>query len=210
MFARLLLLIILILPNTAIAEDKYARLYEKSSEITYDDLVVDVKGYKVPSRATFRAWILLNHAEKQVKDIAKVFQDSGIQETMPLYLILLQGTDWALNNTSLFTLPKKSNLPKMIATVKFIQTYIEPEIGTVVPVSGERSSIYNSTAGGASRSKHLGFCALDLVPMNDIKREELHKKLKAIHQQHGKKYNVGLGLYSGVRFHIDTCGFRSW
>lgn len=206
---KILLILLLLIPGPAIADD-YSKLYEDETEFSYDDLVVDVKGYKVPSRTTFMAWILLNHAEKQVEEIAKTFSDSGITRTMPLYLILLQGTDWVMNNTSLFTLPDKKNIPNMINTVKFIQTYIEPEIGIVIPVSGERSSIYNSTAGGAARSKHLSFCALDMVPKEDINRQDLHKKLKKIHKEHGQKYNVGLGLYSGVRFHIDTCGYRNW
>lgn len=98
----------------------------------------------------------------------------------------------------------------MIKTLTFIQTFIEPEIGVVIPVSGERTSNYNQQAGGAPRSKHLEFCALDLVPSEDISREELHVKLKQIHAKNGKEHNVGLGLYDGVRFHIDTCGFRQW
>jgi len=206
---RIVVILLLLTPGLATA-DNFSKLYEDETKISYDDLVVDIKGYKVPTRTSFRAWIMLNHADKRVQAIADDFKANGITVTMPLYLILLQGTDWAMNNTSLFTLPDKKNTPNMIKTIKFIQTYIEPEIGIVIPVSGERSDIYNSTAGGASKSKHLSFCALDMVPKEDITREALHKKLKAIHKEHGKKNNVGLGLYSGVRFHIDTCGFRNW
>ncbi|MGF1695392.1 hypothetical protein L4D20_02170 [Vibrio kyushuensis] len=204
------LFISLLLMTSQPHSDDLQKLYTEETEINYDDLIVDVHGYKLPTRVAFRGWTLLNHAEDKVLKIGKQLRDAGIKPTMPLHLILLQGTDWVMSNTTLFTLPNSKHLPNMIRTLIFIQTYIEPEIGVVIPVSGERTDIYNQQAGGALRSKHLDFCALDLVPSSDISRPDLHKKLKAIHAKNGQKYEVGLGLYSGVRFHIDTCGFRSW
>lgn len=98
----------------------------------------------------------------------------------------------------------------MIRTVKFIQNHIEPVGGPLVPVSGDRDQYYNQTAGGAPRSQHLSFCALDLVPIKDLSREELHRKLWQIYKTVGRENNMGMGLYSGLRFHIDTCGYRNW
>ncbi|MCK6264634.1 hypothetical protein KP803_15240 [Vibrio sp. ZSDE26] len=204
------LFIALLLSTTQINSEELQKLYTEDTEIDYSDLVVDVHGYKVPTRTAFRGWMLLNHAEDKVMKIGKQLRDAGITRSMPLHLILLQGTDWVMSNTTLFTLPNAKHLPNMIRTLTFIQTHIEPEIGVVIPVSGERTDLYNQQAGGALRSKHLEFCALDLVPASDISRPDLHKKLKTIHAKVGPKHNVGLGLYSGVRFHIDTCGYRSW
>lgn len=190
------------------------KLYKSETELEYRDLVIDVKGYKVPTRAAFRGWMLMNQAEGRVQEIADQLYAAGISEepmkTMPLHLILLQGTNWAMNGTSVFTLPDKKQVPQMVRTLKFIQQYIEPIIGPLIPVSGDRDQYYNQTSGGASKSQHLNFCALDLVPINDLSRAELHKKLWAIYRTDGKANNMGLGLYSGVRFHIDTCGYRSW
>lgn len=203
-------LVAALLSTTEPHNDELEKLYTTEREISYDDLVVDVRGYKVPTKAAFQGWVLLNNAEKKVEKIGNQLREAGIKETMPLHLILLQGTDWVLSDTTLFSLPEAQNMPKMIKTLKFIQTYIEPEIGVVIPVSGERTSSYNQQAGGAPRSKHLEFCALDMVPSEEITREELHVKLKKIHSQYGKEHFVGLGLYDGVRFHIDTCGYRQW
>ncbi|PMJ99195.1 D-Ala-D-Ala carboxypeptidase family metallohydrolase [Vibrio sp. 10N.261.55.A7] len=204
------LFIALLLSTTQPHSEELQKLYTEETEINYDDLVVDVHGYKLPTRAAFRGWVLLNHAEEKVTKIGHQLRDAGVTKSMPLHLILLQGTDWVMSNTTLFSLPNAKHLPNMIRTLKFIQTHIEPEIGVVIPVSGERTDLYNQQAGGALQSKHLEFCALDLVPASDISRKDLHKKLKAIHAKVGQKNEVGLGLYSGVRFHIDTCGFRSW
>ncbi|MFS1471998.1 D-Ala-D-Ala carboxypeptidase family metallohydrolase [Vibrio breoganii] len=190
------------------------KLYDSGNDLEYNDLVIEVKGYKVPTRAAFRGWMLMNRAEGRVGEIAQQLRDAGITEeplkTMPLHLILLQGTNWAMNGTSVFTVPDQKRVPNMVRTVKFIQEHVEPVLGPLVPVSGDRTQYYNQTSGGATKSQHLNFCALDLVPINDITREELHKKLWSIYKSVGKENKMGMGLYSGVRFHIDTCGYRNW
>jgi hypothetical protein len=207
-----MLCIPLLLSGFCMAETDLSKLYTSSTEFKYENMLVDVKGYKVPTIDAFKGWVILNRAGPKVQAIANYFKERGVanQNTMPLHLVLLQGTDWALNDTSLFTLPNSKHLDNMVNTLVFIQTYVEPEVGIVIPVSGERAKIYNDSAGGAPRSKHLDFCALDLIPKEDWSRKELHKKIKAIWYKFGKEHNVGLGLYAGVRFHIDTCGYRTW
>ncbi|GEA50680.1 hypothetical protein VIN01S_14840 [Vibrio inusitatus NBRC 102082] len=210
---RFVCLLLSTLTFTASANE-LMKLYISEEDWEYNDLVVSVKGYKVPTRAAFRGWILMNQAQKPVKEIADQMLASGITEvpmkTMPMHLVLLQGTNWAMNGTSVFTLPDNKQVPNMVRTVKFIQEHVEPVLGPLVPVSGDRDQYYNETSGGASRSQHLNFCALDLVPINDLSREELHKKLWSIYKSVGKENKMGMGLYSGVRFHIDTCGYRNW
>ncbi|TKF90720.1 hypothetical protein FCV82_01500 [Vibrio breoganii] len=210
---RLACLMLLSISFSASSND-LLKLYDSENELEYNDLVIEVKGYKVPTRAAFRGWMLMNRAEGRVGEIAQQLRDAGITEeplkTMPLHLILLQGTNWAMNGTSVFTIPDQKLVPNMVRTVKFIQDHVEPVLGPLVPVSGDRTQYYNQTSGGATKSQHLNFCALDLVPINDITREELHKKLWSIYKSVGKENKMGMGLYSGVRFHIDTCGYRNW
>ncbi len=210
---RLACLMLLSISFSASSND-LLKLYDSENELEYNDLVIEVKGYKVPTRAAFRGWMLMNRAEGRVGEIAQQLRDAGITEeplkTMPLHLILLQGTNWAMNGTSVFTVPDQKRVPNMVRTVKFIQEHVEPVLGPLVPVSGDRTQYYNQTSGGATKSQHLNFCALDLVPINDITREELHKKLWSIYKIVGKENKMGMGLYSGVRFHIDTCGYRNW
>ncbi len=63
------ILITLALSTTQPYPEEFERLYTEETEITYDDLVVDVHGYKVPTRSAFRGWMLLNHAEDKVREI---------------------------------------------------------------------------------------------------------------------------------------------
>lgn len=186
------------------------KLYEVHTDFDYSDLVVEVQGFKVPTLAAFRGWVLMNRKEKEIQEGYKYFLDNGVKEGIPLHLILLQGTDWTLSNTTVFNLPDKKNWDNMVRTLLFVQEHVMPKTGLLIPVSGDRSKEYNQHAGGAPRSSHLDFCALDMVPVRNISRTELHKILMSVYNKVGRKNNMGLGLYSGVRFHIDTCGYRSW
>ena len=187
-----------------------SKLYEVHTDFDYSDLVVEVQGFKVPTLAAFRGWVLMNRKEKEIQEGYKYFLDNGVKEGIPLHLILLQGTDWRLSNTTVFNLPDKKNWDNMVRTLVFVQEEVMAKTGVLIPVSGDRSREYNQHAGGAPRSSHLDFCALDMVPVRNISRTELHKILMSVYNKVGRKNNMGLGLYSGVRFHIDTCGFRSW
>ncbi|WP_411184596.1 D-Ala-D-Ala carboxypeptidase family metallohydrolase [Photobacterium rosenbergii] len=196
-------------PSQAEAVD-LTKLYEVHTDFDYSDLVIEVQGFKVPTLAAFKGWVLMNKKQKEIQEGHQYFLDQGVKEGIPLHLILLQGTDWRLSNTNVFNLPDKKNWDNMVRTLLFIQEHVMPKTGLLIPVSGDRSQEYNQHAGGAPRSSHLDFCALDLVPVRNISRTELHKILMSVYNKVGRKNNMGLGLYSGVRFHIDTCGYRSW
>lgn len=98
----------------------------------------------------------------------------------------------------------------MIPTLRFVKKELLPIIGPIEVNSGYRSKEYNKLAGGVKNSKHLSFCALDLKPVEDMSLKDMQKKLLKLWKKRGKRYQLGLGLYSGKFFHIDTCGYRKW
>jgi len=100
----------------------------------------------------------------------------------------------------------KNILPLLI----FIKKELIPQIGSVEIVSCFRTPRYNRAAGGSRGSKHLYFNAADIIPLKQISTSRLKKILKNIWRKIGRQYHLGLGLYSGLRFHIDTMGFRKW
>ena len=51
---------------------------------------------------------------------------------------------------------------------------------------------------------------LDLVPVKEVPRPQMMRSLCAIHDFRGDEYDIGLGFYSGHRFHVDSKGFRRW
>jgi hypothetical protein len=55
------------------------------------------------------------------------------------------------------------------------------------------------------------FFALDLTPVSaDVSRAGMIRGICAAHAKNGRAYETGLGFYSGLRFHVDSSGFRKW
>lgn len=83
-------------------------------------------------------------------------------------------------------------------------------IGAVEAVSGYRGEQLNQCSGGAKASAHRHFFALDLMPVADLGRDGLVSSICRFHDLRGADYDVGLGFYTGMRFHVDSKGFRRW
>ena len=92
----------------------------------------------------------------------------------------------------------------------FVKAHVEPVVGAVEALSGYRNAALNQCAGGARESAHRHFYAIDLTPLRPIGREGMIRSLCAIHRFRGEGYAIGLGFYSGLRFHVDSMGFRRW
>lgn len=129
---------------------------------------------------------------------------------LPTYQILRSASMAKECNESAFDIPPNKYWPNIVKTLKFIKTYIEPEIGELEAVSGYRNPVLNQCAGGAKNSAHAKYFALDLIPITDIKREELIGRVCQIHTKFGKNFDIGLGFYSYTRFHIDAKSYRRW
>jgi hypothetical protein len=110
-----------------------------------------------------------------------------------------------------FAAPPAALWPAMFATLRLLRDHVAPAVGPVDIVSAWRSEAFNTCLGGAVRSAHRDFIALDLVPLDPaITRADLIARLCAVHRAEGRAARFGLGIYSGRRFHIDTRSFRGW
>ncbi len=95
-------------------------------------------------------------------------------------------------------------------TLEFVRDHVQPVIGPVEAVSGYRDEALNKCAHGAPQSAHRHFYAIDLVPLGPIDRAALMRSLCKIDDLRGQQYEIGLGFYSGVRFHVDSQRYRLW
>ena len=95
-------------------------------------------------------------------------------------------------------------------TLRYINDYVIPTVGPVEAVSAYRNPSLNVCAGGAPESAHKHYSAVDLVPLRQTTREDLMRKLCAVHARRGTDYQVGLGFYAFLRFHVDTTKYRRW
>lgn len=160
--------------------------------------------------AHFGAFIILNDAHQTLHEFEELLRAERVTDVVPVEKMWMQGTDWRSHEHMAYAIPPKESWPKIVRTLKFMQRELLPVIGPVEVMSGFRTPTYNFIAGGAPRSQHLNFSALDVRPKADLARRELHTRLQRIWRQRGKAWNFGLGLYAGTRFHIDTGGYRQW
>jgi len=160
--------------------------------------------------ADFQAFINAGNHQGTLLKFERYLRLSSVTNVIPTEQLLRQGTDWRNNRLPQYAFPPEALWPRMIETLKFMRRFVIPSIGPVEVLSGFRTPVYNRTAGGAKRSQHLEFSALDVRPVSDLSRTDLHKRLQRIWRTHGRALNIGLGLYGGRRFHIDTGGYRQW
>lgn len=152
-------------------------------------------------------------ARKEARSLAKYdrwLAGQGLSAVVPMEGLTRSATDWRKCKGQAYAVPPKEYWPAIAPTLRLLEDEIKPLVGPVRVDSGWRSPKINACVGGAKASKHMTYQALDLTPLSPITREELIVRLCTFHRDHGAKYNMGLGIYNGTRFHIDTGGYRRW
>ena len=114
--------------------------------------------------------------------------------------------------------PRRDWWPRIVPTLQLAEMLRTVMGHRLIVGNGYRPAAVNKRAGGARRSQHVQFRALDLdLPLDKRdphKRLRFHEAAVSLWLDLGEEYAIGLGLYSphgGTRIHIDT-GFRrrSW
>lgn len=146
---------------------------------------------------------------------AKAFEaflaERGVGGVLPTDQLLRNATSWrACKLEWPWSMPPRELWPHVVPTLRFIRDEIAPRIGPVAVESGYREPKLNRCAGGAAHSAHALFYALDLMPQRAVSQKVLIATICNVHREAGRNHNVGLGFYGGVRFHVDTKGFRRW
>ena len=134
----------------------------------------------------------------------------GVGGVAPTWQLLRTATDWQKCGADPFEVPPVNAWPNIVATLRYIGTYIVPMMGPVEPVSVYRNPALNACAGGAATSTHREMGAVDMVPLRPITREALMRELCRIHAASAGASSAGLGFYKGLRFHIDSRKYREW
>jgi len=165
---------------------------------------------RAPDREQFAAWSQEQGLVSEFQDFVDLLEAPGLAEVVEPWTLLRQGTDWHTVEHPPFAMPAREQWEAILPTLAFIQEHIEPQFGPVEVVSAFRTPDFNAAAGGSNGSRHKYFEALDLVPIEPIRRARLHAKLEALHSEQGEAHRLGLGLYENTRFHVDTWKLRRW
>lgn len=161
--------------------------------------------------ADYLAWLARSPAARaQVLSFKSYLDGEKVDEVLPTWQLVRTASMWRECNGPRFEVAPFGEWQHIAATLRFIKAHVVPVIGPVEAVSGYRNPTLNQCSGGARESAHRHFYALDLVPLRDVARRALIRSICAIHEWRGRAYDAGLGFYSGLRFHLDSKGYRRW
>ncbi|MFL6846146.1 MAG: D-Ala-D-Ala carboxypeptidase family metallohydrolase [Allosphingosinicella sp.] len=164
------------------------------------------------SKADYLAWLSRDPGARAEVLSFKAFLDAGgVDDVVPTWQLVRTASKWRECSGPRFEVAPVAEWAHISATLEFVKTEVEPVIGKVEAVSGFRNEELNHCAGGAPASAHAHFYALDLVPLDDdLSRAALIGDICRIHQTTGRQFDIGLGFYTGTRFHLDSKGYRRW
>ena len=161
--------------------------------------------------ADYLAWLARSpSARAQVLGFRQFLEMEGVQDAIPTWQLLRTASMWRECNGPQFEVAPFTEWQHIASTLHFVQNHVRPVGGEVMALSGYRNGDLNQCSGGAKASAHRHFYALDLTPVRDMGREGMIRSLCAIHRFRGDQYGIGLGFYTGMRFHVDSKGYRKW
>ncbi|HEY0412787.1 MAG TPA: D-Ala-D-Ala carboxypeptidase family metallohydrolase [Allosphingosinicella sp.] len=163
------------------------------------------------SKADYLAWLARDPgARAEVLSFKSYLEAANVQDVVPTWELVRTASMWRECDGARFEVAPAHEWPHIATTLAFVRNHVEPVIGPVEVVSGFRDEGLNRCAHGAPESAHRHFFAIDMVPLGGVGRPGLMRSLCKIHDLRGEQYNIGLGFYSGVRFHVDSQRFRRW
>lgn len=160
----------------------------------------------------YRTWLAEPGNAKRVAAFEGELRKQHLDKVVPTYQILRTALDWKQCGANAFELPERRYWKDAIASLTVIKKEIVPLIGRVEIVSGYRNAALNSCAGGAKGSVHRQFGAFDAYAKGPVTRATMIDRLCSLHRARGPVLGMGLGIYSGKKFHIDVGlkGYRTW
>jgi hypothetical protein len=164
----------------------------------------------LPDAAQFEAFLDANRARSQYQGFRAFLDHHGVGGVAPPWQLWRQGADWRRLGEPAFAVPPPERWDQIVPTLRLVRDLVVPAVGPVEIASGFRSQAYNRRAGGARASFHMSFVALDLIALRWWTPWGLRSRLERLWREHGEPVRLGLGLYSGHRFHVDTHRYRLW
>lgn len=164
------------------------------------------------SRADYYAWLARDPAHRaQVQAFRDHLAGQGLEEVVPVWQLIRTSSSWRQCSADRFEVAPRDKWDHISATLRFVRDEVVPAVGEVEALSGYRNEHLNRCSAGAPQSAHRLFFAIDLTPVApQVTRAAMIRAICAAHATDGRAYNTGLGFYSGLRFHVDSNGFRRW
>jgi hypothetical protein len=163
------------------------------------------------AKADYLAWLARSpDARAKVLSFESWLRAAGVGGIVPTWQLVRTASMWRECSAPPFEVAPIPEWTHIAKTLQFVRDHVRPVIGPVEVVSGYRDEALNACAHGAPQSAHRHFYAIDMVPLGPVTRAGLMRSLCKIDELRGQQYQIGLGFYSGVRFHVDSQRYRLW
>jgi hypothetical protein len=164
------------------------------------------------SKADYYAWLARDPAHAaQVRAFRDHLAARGLEEVVPVWQLVRTSSSWRQCGADRFEVAPADKWGNIVTTLAFVRDEVRPAVGQVEALSVYRNESLNRCSAGAPKSAHRLFFALDLTPVSaEVTRAGMIREICAAHARDGRAYQAGLGFYSGLRFHVDSSGFRRW
>jgi hypothetical protein len=164
------------------------------------------------SKADYYAWLARNPAHRmEVQAFRDHLAAEGLEDVVPVWQLIRTSSSWRACNADRFEVAPRDKWEHITTTLRFVRDEVVPVLGEVEALSAYRNEALNRCSAGAPQSAHRLFFALDLTPVNpQVNRAAMIRDICAAHASDGRAYNTGLGFYNGMRFHVDSNGYRRW
>ncbi len=164
------------------------------------------------SRADYYAWLARSPANAgKVRAFRDYLAARGLENIVPVWQLIRTSSSWRQCGADRFEVAPADKWDNIVTTLAFVRDEVQPKIGKVEALSVYRNETLNRCSHGAPQSPHRLFFALDLTPVDaKVTRAGMIHDICAAHARKGRGYETGLGFYSGMRFHVDSSGFRKW
>lgn len=172
------------------------------------------------SKASFDIWVAADPQRRsEFGDFTQFLERAGVGSVVPVWQLMR--TDINRSRSCArpqFLIPPREDWGNIVPVLTLLRDHVVETVGEVEVQSSFRTVEFNTCVGGASKSRHLDFSAVDLIAVDAIPNRELFRRLCALQKRIGPRSQMGLGAYfdpqrpdvSNGRFHIDASGYRSW
>lgn len=164
------------------------------------------------TKADYYAWLARSPINAgKVRDFRSHLAARGLEDVVPVWQLIRTSSSWRECGADRFEVAPADKWDNIVETLAFVRDEVVPKVGKVEALSVYRNESLNRCSHGAPASAHRLFFALDLTPLaENVSRAGMIRGICAAHAQHGRQYDTGLGFYTGMRFHVDSSGFRKW
>lgn len=162
--------------------------------------------------ADYNAWLARSPANREaVRSFRSYLAAQGLDEIVPVWQLIRTSSSWRECGADRFEVAPRDKWDNIVTTLRFVRDEVTPAVGEVEALSVYRNEGLNRCSHGAPASAHRLFFALDLTPVShEVSRAGMISRVCAAHRRSGSAYQAGLGFYSGMRFHVDSHGYRKW